>query len=60
MSGTNANFVQGYENLGRATNAQSGPPGADRLQAVRAALEAAGVEFANDDAPGVRLRRETQ
>lgn len=26
------------------------------LSAIRAALEAAGVEFANGDAPGVRLR----
>jgi transcriptional regulator with XRE-family HTH domain len=27
------------------------------LAAIRAALEAAGVEFTNGDAPGVRLRR---
>lgn len=26
------------------------------VQAIRAALEAAGVEFTNGDAPGVRLR----
>ena len=33
-------------------------PGFDRLGAVRATLEAAGVEFTNGDAPGVRLRKE--
>ncbi len=27
------------------------------VQAIQAALEAAGVEFTNGDAPGVRLRR---
>jgi transcriptional regulator with XRE-family HTH domain len=29
------------------------------IAAIRAALEAAGVEFTNGDAPGVRLRRDT-
>ena len=28
------------------------------LAAIRAALEAAGVEFTNGDAPGVRLRKQ--
>ena len=32
-------------------------PYARTLAAIRAALEAAGVEFTNGDAPGVRLRR---
>ena len=27
------------------------------MEAIQKALEAAGVEFTNDDAPGVRLRR---
>jgi len=27
------------------------------MEAITKALEAAGVEFTNDDAPGVRLRR---
>ena len=30
------------------------------LAAIRAALEAAGVEFTNGDAPGVRLRMDKQ
>jgi transcriptional regulator with XRE-family HTH domain len=29
----------------------------NNLAAIRAALESAGVEFTNDDAPGVKLRR---
>lgn len=28
------------------------------VAAIKAALEAAGVEFTNDDSPGVRLRKE--
>ncbi len=32
------------------------PANAATLLAIRAALEAAGVEFTNGDAPGVRLR----
>lgn len=57
VSGTSADFVRGYESLGRARNASGGPRGAQQLQAVLAALEAAGVEFTNGDAPGVRLRK---
>jgi transcriptional regulator with XRE-family HTH domain len=29
----------------------------DKLAAIRAALEAAGVEFTNGDGPGVRMRK---
>ena len=32
-------------------------PHPNNLAAIRTALEAAGVEFTNDEAPGVRLRR---
>ena len=32
------------------------PANASTLAAIRTALEAAGVEFTNGDAPGVRLR----
>jgi DNA-binding XRE family transcriptional regulator len=32
-------------------------PYANNLLAIRTALEAAGVEFTNGDAPGVRLRQ---
>ncbi len=34
-----------------------GEPQRRTVDAIRAALEAAGVEFTNGDAPGVRLRR---
>jgi transcriptional regulator with XRE-family HTH domain len=34
-----------------------GVPRASTLHAIRTALEAAGVEFTNGDAPGVRLRK---
>ena len=30
------------------------------MEAITKALEAAGIEFTNDDAPGVRLRRGVQ
>jgi DNA-binding XRE family transcriptional regulator len=35
----------------------AGANAAATLSAIRAALEAAGVEFTNGDAPGVRLRK---
>ena len=38
---------------------QRRPVAASTVAAIRAALEAAGVEFTNGDAPGVRLRRPT-
>jgi transcriptional regulator with XRE-family HTH domain len=31
----------------------------DAIQAIRAALEAAGVEFTNGEQPGVRMRKST-
>ena len=46
-----------FENTGRIVHAvpsQGGP--LDRLSAIQNALEAAGVEFTDGDAPGVRLR----
>jgi DNA-binding LacI/PurR family transcriptional regulator len=36
------------------------PANASTLSAIRAALEAAGVEFTNGDAPGVRLLKKTR
>ena len=46
--GAVADFEQGLDR-------QSVTP--ERLTAIRAALEAAGVEFTDGDAPGVKLRR---
>ncbi|WP_376092784.1 helix-turn-helix transcriptional regulator [Roseomonas sp. CCTCC AB2023176] len=37
--------------------AEEGSPQRRTLAAIRSALEAAGVEFTNGDAPGVRLRK---
>lgn len=37
-----------------------GDPQRRTLAAIRTALEAAGVEFTNGDAPGVRLRKQGQ
>ena len=34
-------------------------PGRNNLAAIKRALEDAGVEFTNGDAPGVRLRKQT-
>jgi len=58
MSGTSAHFVRYYEEFGRAMAQGGGVSGSDRLGAVRAALEAAGVEFTDGDAPGVTLRKQ--
>ena len=33
------------------------PISVDKLAAIRAAVEAAGIEFPNGDQPGVRMRR---
>ncbi|MGB5083524.1 MAG: helix-turn-helix transcriptional regulator [Methylocystis silviterrae] len=43
----------------RRLEAQAGELGGreDTVAAIRAALESAGVEFTNGDAPGVRLRK---
>ena len=58
MSDTTAKTVLRYERDGRLTRAADGTSGADRLAAIRAALEAAGVVFIeeNGDGPGVRLQ----
>ena len=44
-----------YEATDYCPSAQHGNK--DRLGAIRAALEQAGVEFTDGDAPGVKLRR---
>jgi chaperonin GroEL len=44
------------DKTGRVPRARIATRRVDRLAAIRTALEAAGVEFTNDDASGVRLR----
>ena len=58
MSDTTAKTVLKYEQNGYLTRGADGTSGVDRLAAIRAALEAAGVEFTeeNGDVPGVRFR----
>jgi transcriptional regulator with XRE-family HTH domain len=48
-AGVNVNTVRRYENGADAMG--------ETLMKMRRALEAAGVEFTNGDAPGVRLRK---
>ncbi len=48
----------GISTVQRMEGAEGVPPASSRnLEAVQRALEAAGVEFTNGDAPGVRLRK---
>ena len=55
-SGTSARLIETYERSGRVTATYGRVSPADPLAAIRATLEAAGVEFTTGDAPGVRLR----
>jgi hypothetical protein len=48
--------IRGFELNGHMVSPSSMMPQIDRIAAIRAALEAAGVEFTNGEAPGVRLR----
>lgn len=56
QSGTALNFLTSYERKGRVPRPDGREPEFDRMGAVRAALEQAGVEFTNDG-PGVKLRK---
>ncbi|RYF21986.1 MAG: transcriptional regulator [Oxalobacteraceae bacterium] len=56
-SGTTTAFVWTYEKEGRVMRMVSRERSLDGLAAIRAALEAAGVEFTNGDPSGVQLRR---
>ena len=47
VSVSTVNLIEGATGLPSTTR--------DQIDAVQAALEAAGIEFLNDDAPGVRL-----
>jgi len=61
-SSTSAQMVSTFEKTGRIMSIKS--PGrteqVDSVAAVRATLEAAGVEFTNGGVPGVRLRKADQ
>ena len=55
-AGVGIHVIEGFEVGGVVMRPKCRQIEADRLLAIRAALEAAGVEFTNGDAPGVRLR----
>jgi len=61
-SGTSAQLVSTFEKTGRivSMNIPGRPVPIDALAAVRDTLEAAGIEFTNGDAPGVRMRKSGQ
>ena len=59
ISGVYGFVVYAFEAKGRVINSADGSCPVDRIAAIRAALEEAGIEFIdNGPGPGVRLRRE--
>lgn len=56
MSDLGEHAISGFERTGVMVPQFRGLTAIQRIAGVRAALEAAGVEFTNADAPGVRLR----
>jgi ribosome-binding protein aMBF1 (putative translation factor) len=58
-SDTSIHVVRTFEQTGWVMTVQRRPDLTDPLAAIRAALEAAGVEFTNGDVPGVQLRKQS-
>ncbi len=56
-SGISIHVVQAFERTGQVAKLYGRTERVEPLAAIRATLEAAGVEFADGDAPGVRLRK---
>ncbi len=54
-SDTTRNVVKKFEATGQVASVHRRPDLTDPLAAVRATLEAAGIEFTDGDAPGVKL-----
>ena len=55
-SDTSKHVVKKFELTGQVATVHRRPDLTDPLATVRATLEAAGIEFTDGDAPGVRLR----
>ncbi len=55
-SETSADIIRTFELTGRVQRSYILSRPADKIAAIRAALEAAGIEFIDGEAPGVRLR----
>ena len=56
-SGTSIHVVQKFERTGQVAKLYGRTERVEPLAAIRATLEAAGVEFIEGDAPGVKLRK---
>jgi len=59
-SGTSVHTVRSFEQAGRIASMYCRTDQVDAVAAIRDTLEAAGIEFTNGDAPGVRMRRPGQ
>ena len=57
-SGTTYRLVSTYEGSGRVAANYGRMSPTDPLLAIRVTLEEAGIEFTDDDAPGVQLRKQ--
>ncbi len=57
MSNTSSYIITKYEEQGHVVAPRAVLPRVSPVNLIRTALEAAGVEFTNGDAPGVRLRK---
>ena len=58
ISDTPAHVIEIFEREGRTVPQRTVSPQIDRVAANHLTLEAAGIEFLNGDAPGVRLQSE--
>ena len=57
LSDTSIHVVQTFERTGQAAKLYGRTEQVDTVAAIRATLEAAGIEFTNGRVPGVRLRK---
>lgn len=60
QSETTVGFIGGFEDMGRIRTLLWHPDGFNALDAMRTALEAAGIEFTNGDEPGVKLKHQSE
>ena len=56
-SNTSIHVVQTFERTGQAAKLYGRTEQVDTIAAIRATLEAAGIEFTNGEVPGTRLRK---
>ncbi len=58
-SGTSMHTVRSFEQTGRVASMYCRTEQVDAVAAIRATLEAAGIEFTNGDPPSVLLRKQS-